>query len=110
MIDYLIHFFTYNKIYLITGVVLFLLVVIPTKEKISPKTKKLLYIFVIIWIVCFAYRVNTGNDITNLFKSNDDFVVEESQPTTIKKGPFSKYYSNDAGRKPKTGNQENVEK
>jgi len=110
MIDYLTHFFTYNKIYLITGVILFLLVVIPTKEKIPPKTKILLYIFVIIWIVCFVYRVNTGNDITYLFNSSDDFVVEESQPPSIKKGPFSKYYSNDAGRESKTADQENVEK
>lgn len=100
MIDYLIHFFTYNKIYLFTGVILFLLVIIPTKEKISHKTKKTLYVFIVIWIICFAYRVNTGNDITHLFDSSNDF-EDESQSTTIKKGPFSKYYSNDAGRKSK---------
>jgi hypothetical protein len=100
MIDQVIHFFTYNKIYLFTGVVLFLLVIIPTKEKISHKTKKALYVFVVIWIICFAYRVNTGNDITRLFNSPDDF-EDESQSTTIKKGPFSKYYSNDAGREAK---------
>jgi hypothetical protein len=100
MIDQVIHFFTYNKIYLFTGVVLFLLVIIPTKEKISHKTKKALYVFVVIWIICFAYRVNTGNDITRLFNSPDDF-EDESQSTTIKKGPFSKYYSNDAGRETK---------
>ncbi len=104
MVDDLIRFFTYNKIYLFTGMVLFLLVIIPTKEKISHKTKKALYVFVVIWIVCFAYRVNTGNDITYLFNSSDDF-DDGSQSMTIKKGPFSKYYSNDAGREPKTGNQ-----
>ena len=99
MIDYLIHFFTYNKIYLITGVVLLFLVIIPTKDKISPNTKKALYVFVVIWIICFAYRIDTGNDITYLFKSSNGF-DDGTQSTTIK-GPFNKYYSNDAGRKPK---------
>ena len=31
MIDYLIHFFTYNKIYLFTGAALLLVVLLPTK-------------------------------------------------------------------------------
>ena len=105
MFNSLIHFFTYNKIYLITGVVLFLLIVIPTKEKLSPKTNKLLYIFVIIWIISFVYRINTGNDITYLFNNKDDIVFEESPSPSIKKGPFSKYYSNDAGRESKKVNQ-----
>lgn len=100
MVDELIHFFTYNKIYLFTGIVLLLLVIIPTKEKISSKTKKIMYVFVVIWIIFFAYRINTGNDITHLFNSSNDF-DNESQPIKIKKGPFSKYYSNDAGRKSK---------
>jgi len=100
MVDDLIRFFTYNKIYLFTGAALLLLVIIPTKEKISSNTKKYLYVFVVIWIICFTYRINTGNNITYLFKSSNDF-DDESQSTTIKKGPFSKYYSNDAGRKSK---------
>ena len=100
MVDDLIRFFTYNKIYLFTGAALLLLVFIPTKEKISSNTKKYLYVFVVIWIICFTYRINTGNNITYLFKSSNDF-DDESQSTTIKKGPFSKYYSNDAGRKSK---------
>ena len=100
MIDDLIRFFTYNKIYLFTGLILLLLVIIPTKEKISSNTKKYLYVFVVIWIICFTYRINTVNNITYLFKSSNDF-DDESQSTTIKKGPFSKYYSNDAGRKSK---------
>ena len=104
MIDYLIHFFTYNKIYLFTGILLLLLVVIPTKEKVSSNTKKALYVCVVIWIICFAYRVDTGNDITHLFKSSNNF-GDESQSTEIKGSPFNKYYSNDAGRKSKTGNQ-----
>lgn len=100
MVDDLIRFFTYNKIYLFTGIILLLLVIIPTKEKISSNTKKYLYVFVVIWIICFTYRINTGNNITHLFNSSNDF-DDESQSTTIKKGPFSKYYSNDAGRKSK---------
>jgi hypothetical protein len=100
MIDYLIHFFTYNKIYLFTGAALLLLVVIPTKEKVSSNTKKALYVFAVIWIICFAYRINTGNDITRLFKSSDDF-DNESQSKSVGGSPFNKYYSNDAGRKSK---------
>ena len=100
MVDDLIRFFTYNKIYLFTGAALLLLVIIPTKEKISSNTKKYLYLFVVIWVICFTYRINTGNNITYLFKSSNDF-DDESQSIKIEKGPFSKYYSNDAGRKSK---------
>lgn len=100
MIDYLIHFFTYNKIYLFSGVALLLLVFLPTKEKISSKTKKALYVFIIIWIVCFAYRINTGNDIIYLFNKTDNF-GNTRQPGKIEGSPFKKYYSNEAGRKPK---------
>jgi len=104
MVDYLVHFFTYNKIYLFTGAALLLVVLLPTKKKISPKTKKALYLFVLIWIVCFAYRINTGQDIIHLFNKNDNF-GNERQPARIKEGPFNKYYSNDAGRKAKTQSQ-----
>ena len=100
MVDDLIRFFTYNRIYLFTGIILLLLVIIPTKEKISSNTKKYLYLFVVIWVICFTYRINTGNNITYLFKSSNDF-DDESQSIEVKKGPFSKYYSNDAGRKSK---------
>ena len=100
MVDDLIRFFTYNRIYLFTGIILLLLVIIPTKEKISSNTKKYLYVFVVIWIICFTYRINTGNNITYLFKSSNDFDAE-SQSIKIRKGPFSKYYSNDVGRKSK---------
>jgi hypothetical protein len=102
MIDYLIHFFTYNKIYLFTGAALLLLILLPTKGKISPKSKKALFLFALIWIVCFAYRINTGQDIIYLFNKKDNF-TNERQSAGIKKGPFSKYYSNDAGREAKTG-------
>ena len=77
-----------------------LLVFIPAKEKIASKSKKFLYVCMVLWIICFTYRINTGNDITSLFNSSDDF-ADGSQPVTTKKGPFNKYYSNDAGRKPK---------
>lgn len=100
MTDYLIHFFTYNKIYLFTGAALLLLVFLPTKEKISSNTRKTLFVFVIIWILCFAYRINTGNDIIYLFDKNDTF-GDEREPARLESGPFNKYYSNDAGRKPK---------
>jgi len=100
MIDFLIRFFTYNKIYLFSGIVLLLLVFIPSKEKISSKSKKFLYVCIVLWIICFTYRINTGNDITFLFNSSDDFAAE-SQPATIRTGPFTTYYSNDAGRKSK---------
>ena len=100
MIDFLIRFFTYNKIYLLTGLPLLLLIVIPSKEKVSSATKKAAYVFAVIWIICFAYRINTGNDITHVFKSSNNF-NDETPSSQIKKGPFSKYYSNDAGRKAK---------
>ena len=100
MIDFLIRFFTYNKIYLFTGIALLLLVIIPTKEKVSSGTKKALYVFIVIWIVCFVYRINTGNDIIHLFKGSDDFGNQQN-PTIIEASPFNKYYSNDAGRKAK---------
>jgi hypothetical protein len=86
--------------YLFTGAALLLLILLPTKEKISSKTQKALYLGVIIWIICFAYRVNTGNDITHLLNNSDDF-GNKKNPTKIEGSPFNKYYSNDAGRKPK---------
>ena len=103
MIDFLIRFFTYNKIYLLTGLPLLLLIVIPSKEKVSSATKKAAYVFAVIWIICFAYRINTGNDITYVFKSSNDFndFDDETRSKQLKGGPFSKYYSNDAGRKAK---------
>ena len=100
MIDFLIRFFTYNKIYRLTGLPLLLLIVMPSKEKVSSATKKAAYVFAVIWIICFAYRINTGNDITYVFKSSNDF-DDETRSKQLKGGPFSKYYSNDAGRKAK---------
>jgi hypothetical protein len=99
MAYHLIHFFTYNKIYLISGAVLLFLIFLPTKEKISKNTRKALFVFLIIWIICFAYRMNTGKDIIYLFNKSDTF-GNEPEPAGIK-GPFNKYYSNDAGRKTK---------
>ena len=103
MVDYLIHFFKYNKIYLITGVVLLILVILPTKEKISAKSQKVLYLGVVIWIICFAYRISTGEDIIYLFKNKNTW-ESESKPIELKGSPFNKYYSNDAGRKSKSEN------
>jgi len=100
VIDFLIRFFTYNKVYLFTGIALLLLVIIPTKEKISSGTKKALYVFVVIWIACFVYRINTGNDIIHLFKNSNNF-DNGTQSREIEGSPFKKYYSNDAGRKAK---------
>jgi len=100
MLDYLIRFFTYNKIYLFSGIVLLVLVLFPTKEKLSANTRKTLYIAVLIWIICFAYRINTGRDIINLFKKSDSFGTKP-EPARIEGSPFNKYYSNDAGRKSK---------
>lgn len=105
MVDYLIHFFKYNKIYLITGVVLLLLVIFPTKEKISAKTQKAMYLGIVIWIICFAYRISTGEDIIYLFKNKDTW-ENESKPIEFKASPFNKYYSNESGRRSKSGNQE----
>jgi hypothetical protein len=102
MVDYLVHFFINNKIYLLTGIVLLILVVLPTKEKVSFKTQKFFYIAAIIWIICFAYRVNTGRDIISLLSKSNDIDIQ-AQPGKLE-GPFSKYYSNEAGRSPKDGN------
>jgi hypothetical protein len=98
MIDYLVHFFINNKIYLVTGIVLLILVFLPTKEKVSSKTQKLFYLAAIIWIICFAYRVTTGRDIISLFSTSNEFDIQ-AQPGNLK-GPFNKYYSNEAGRSP----------
>jgi hypothetical protein len=81
---------------------LLVLVILPTKEKVSPKTQKLFYLAAIIWIICFAYRVNTGRDIISLFSKSNDFDIQ-SQPGKLE-GPFNKYYSNEAGRSPKDEN------
>jgi hypothetical protein len=103
MVDYLIHFFKYNKIYLIIGVVLLILIILPTKEKISAKTQKALYLSIVIWIICFAYRIGTGEDIIYLFKNKNTW-ENENKPIELKGSPFNKYYSNDTGRKPKSEN------
>ena len=103
MVDYLIHFFKYNKIYLITGVVLLIFIILPTKEKISAKSQKALYLGTVIWIICFAYRISTGEDIIYLFKTDNSW-ENESKPIELENSPFNKYYSNDAGRKSKSEN------
>ena len=103
MIDYLMHFFKYNKIYLITGIALLLLVILPTKEKISGKTQKALYLGVVIWIICFAYRISTGHDILYLFRNKDNW-GNENRSIEIEASPFNKYYSNEVGRKSKAEN------
>ena len=74
------------------------LVLLPTKKKMSAKTQKALYLALGIWIICFAYRINTGRDIIYLFNRNDNF-KNEGQSFHIEGGPFNKYYSNEAGRK-----------
>lgn len=98
MLYYVIHFLSYNRIYLITGVVLLFLVVLPTKKKMSPKTQKALYLGIILWIVCFAYRISTGDDIIYFLKNRNN-LENENKPVQIEASPFNKYYSNDAGRK-----------
>ena len=94
---YLIHFFIYNKIYLLTGALLLVLIILPTKERISAKTQKTLYLALFIWIISFAYRINTGQDIIYLLNNNGN-LGNEHQPRKMG-GPFNKYYSNEAGRK-----------
>jgi hypothetical protein len=101
MMDYLLLFFKYNQLYFFTGAVLLFLVLFPTKKKASPKTQKALYLALAIWVICFAYRINTGQDIIYLFGKKDIY-GNQSQPPQIKGGPFNKYYSNDAGRKSKS--------
>lgn len=100
--DSLVHFLTYHKIYVIAGAVLLLFAVVPTRNKISGKTQKALYVGIIIWIICFAYKINTGDDIIELFTKSDDAGMDgERSATGIEGGPFNKYYNNDAGRKSK---------
>jgi hypothetical protein len=101
--NYFILFFKYNQLYFFSGIILLILVFLPTPKKDSSKAQKALYLAVIIWVICFAYRINTGRDIIYLFEKKDNF-GNQSQQSQIKVGPFNKYYSNDAGRKPKSGN------
>ena len=103
MVDYGVHFVAYHKIYMFTGAILLFLVILPTKEKMSAKTQKALYLGVVIWVICFGYRIYTGQNITALFENNEA-LDNESQPVRIAESPFNKYYSNEAGRKPKEGN------
>jgi hypothetical protein len=100
MTDYLTHFFIYNKIYLFSGAALLLFILLPTQKKVSSNTRKTLIVFVIIWIICFAYRINSGKHFTDLFDRKDTF-GDESEAGRLKGGPFNKYYSNEAGRKTK---------
>ena len=98
--DYFILFFKYNQLYFFSGAILLLLAFLPTKKKPSPKTQKVLYVALAIWVICFAYRINTGKDIIYLFDKKDTF--SNQSPSTQKLGgPFNKYYSNDAGRNSK---------
>ena len=98
MIGRLILFFSYNKIYLITGVILLILSIMPTKERISSKNPIIFYLAVIIWIICFGYRFHTGQDVIHLFNDNNDEFISEVQTHKLE-SPFQKYYSNDTGRK-----------
>ena len=101
--DYFILFFKYNQLYFFSGAILLLLAFLPTKKKTSPKTQKVLYVALTIWVLCFAYRINTGEDIIYLFDKKDTFSNQDQSSQKLG-GPFSKYYSNDAGRNPKNGN------
>lgn len=105
MMDHLILFFKYNKLYFFSGAFLLLLTFLPTKEKISQGARKALYLGLVIWIICFAYRINTGKDIIYLFKKTDNYGSGSSSSSGKIGGPFNKYYSNDAGRTPKTREQ-----
>ena len=100
MIDHLLLFAKYNKLYFITGAILLVLLLLPTKEKLSGKTANFLYIAIVVWAVCLGYRLYTGQDIIHLLDRNDGYIAEERSPGTVQ-GPFNKYYSNDAGREPK---------
>ena len=101
MIDRLIHFFIYHKIYLISGIILLCFLFIPTKEKISSGTKKVLYLFLAVWFLSVALKFTTGNDVIDLFRSDTDLFTQEKEPAKFEGSPFNKYYSNDAGRKAK---------
>lgn len=101
---YLVHFIIYNKIYLLTGAILLFLAMLPGKEKISAHTQKIFYLLLIIWIISFAYRINTGQDITYLFNKEDNW-GSKSKPVQLEASPFHKYYANEAGRKAQSKNQ-----
>ena len=101
MVDRLVHFIIYHKIYIISGVVLLALLFVPTKERISSGTKNVLYLLLAAWFLAFAYRIGTGYDIIHLIKKDAYFVEEHKPPAEIKGSPFQKYYSNEAGRKAK---------
>ena len=101
MVDRLLHFIIYNKVYVISGLILLALLFVPTKERISSGTKKVLYLLLVAWILAFAYRIGTGDDIVHLFDKDVYFVEENKPPAEIKGSPFQKYYSNDSGRKAK---------
>jgi len=100
MIENLIHVLTHNPLYLITGIILVILVILPTRKS-SPASKNIVYLAAIIWIICFAYKFNTGQDIFRQLANNvNNEINAESQPLKIK-GPFNKYYSDESGRVPR---------
>ena len=93
------HFLSYHKIYLIVGAILLLLIMLPTKERVSAGTKKALYVLAVIWLAAFAFRVGTGSDISSMFQKDDEIHFEDEERTPgVKGSPFNKYYSNEAGR------------
>lgn len=101
MVEFLVDFFLNNRLYLFSGGVLAGLAIVPASGKISSKTQKIFYLAAILWIICFAYRINTGQGIQYLFLHNDA-VTGEAEPAKIG-GPFNRYYNNDAGRKAQAG-------
>ena len=97
MIGNLMHFLAQNPLYLITGIILIILIIWPTRKS-APASQNIYYLAAIFWIICSAYKFNTGQDIFRLFTNNiSNELNTEVQPFKIK-GPFNKYYSDESGR------------
>lgn len=101
MVEFLMDFFLSNRLYLFSGLVIVVLAIMPANGKISSRTQKIFYLAIILWIICFAYSLNTGQDNKYLFMHHGE-VKGEAETVKIG-GPFNKYYNNEAGRKMQAG-------
>ena len=63
MIDFLTYLYTNEKIYLYTGLGLLVLAIATSSGKISSKVQQFSYFSILLWLLCIAYRVVTGEDL-----------------------------------------------
>ena len=66
MVEFLADIYINEKVYLYTGLGLFILAFMTSSGKISSKVQQFSYFSILLWILCVGYRVITGQDIIRL--------------------------------------------